>query len=231
MFDVLVHLHESGEITLEHHFDEALDTHVIDSLNGTTDWYYAQIYDGGFGVEEQYHRIDYALIKDRMTVEVRRYSAQDMATRQTIWATEVSRRQAAGGSVTIPDVSITGPDGTRLNFTDVVVTAHNLRNDVFANGAITAIDVVLSLCDQGHITSLARWRDTVGGAEVKDYFVDGINSWQASGSCGFTYGLGEHANSGDFSMFGGNDVHIPMDIRLIHNPEYIELSWTELGPC
>ena len=43
--------------------------------------------------------------------------------------------------------------------------------------------------------------------------------------------MGEHANSGEFSRFGGNDVHIPMDIRLIHNPEYIELSWTELGPC
>ena len=35
-FDILVHLHERSEFLLNYHFDEDLNTHVIESVNQTT---------------------------------------------------------------------------------------------------------------------------------------------------------------------------------------------------
>ena len=39
VFDVLVHLHEKGEIDLVYHFDREMNTHVIDSINGETNYW------------------------------------------------------------------------------------------------------------------------------------------------------------------------------------------------
>jgi hypothetical protein len=33
-FDILVHLGERGDIALDYHFDAAMDTHVIDAIDG-----------------------------------------------------------------------------------------------------------------------------------------------------------------------------------------------------
>ena len=48
VFDVLVHLHEKGKIDLVYHFDEEMNTHVVDSINGETDYWYMAYYDGGW---------------------------------------------------------------------------------------------------------------------------------------------------------------------------------------
>ncbi len=37
MFDVLVHLDKQGDIELEYHFDESMNTYIIDALNGESD--------------------------------------------------------------------------------------------------------------------------------------------------------------------------------------------------
>ena len=34
MFDILVHLNKQNQIDLEYHFDESMNTHIIDSING-----------------------------------------------------------------------------------------------------------------------------------------------------------------------------------------------------
>lgn len=46
IFDIMVYLDHQGDIQLEYHFDEEMNTHVIDSLNGDQDWWYIAYYDG-----------------------------------------------------------------------------------------------------------------------------------------------------------------------------------------
>ena len=48
LFDVLVHLHEQGHFDLEYHFDETMNTYVIDSLDGQTGCWYNADYDEGW---------------------------------------------------------------------------------------------------------------------------------------------------------------------------------------
>ena len=99
------------------------------------------------------------------------------------------------------------------------VTAHNLRNDTFRDGVITAIDVILSLSDQGKITHKLTWYEQIGQAEILNYFVDGIDSDIAYGTCGFVY------EEGSEKLRYGNHIHIPSDYRVLNSPEYEEWFW------
>ena len=47
VFDILVHLSEREIIDLEFHFDDRMNTHVIDSINGEKNYWYTAYYDGG----------------------------------------------------------------------------------------------------------------------------------------------------------------------------------------
>jgi hypothetical protein len=40
LFDVLAHLHTQGQIALEYHYDPLMETHVIDTIDGTPFWWY-----------------------------------------------------------------------------------------------------------------------------------------------------------------------------------------------
>ncbi|MBA7525844.1 hypothetical protein ES705_18002 [subsurface metagenome] len=108
-----------------------------------------------------------------------------------------------------------------MNYQNVTVTPHNLRNDFFQDGVITAIDVIMSLGDKGLLTYKLNWYSTIGLAEVKNYYVDGINNDNAYGKCGFVYEVGDFT----FQGFAGNHIHIPSDIRIITSPEYEEWFW------
>ena len=48
LFDVLAHLDERGDIRLEYHFDEEMNTHVIDTLDGKSGWWYQAHYSQGW---------------------------------------------------------------------------------------------------------------------------------------------------------------------------------------
>jgi hypothetical protein len=128
---------------------------------------------------------------------------------------EVLRLNANNGTIIIPSVEINSPTNN-LNFMDVEVNSHNLRNDMFQDGVITAIDVIMSLGDQDSLTYILNWYTTIGTAEVKNYYVDGINQDKARGTCGFVYEAGDL----DYYGFSGNHIHIPADIRIITSPEY-----------
>ncbi|MCG3221474.1 MAG: cytochrome b/b6 domain-containing protein, partial [Candidatus Heimdallarchaeota archaeon] len=69
MFDVLVHLDEKNSINLEYHFDESMNTHVIDSLNGQTGWWYNAFYSGGWR-ETNAFRMDHYPWKNGTTLEI-----------------------------------------------------------------------------------------------------------------------------------------------------------------
>jgi hypothetical protein len=89
------------------------------------------------------------------------------------------------------------------------------------NGTIVAIDVIMSLGDAGLIDYELQWYTTIGSAEVKNYFVEKINSDKSHDRCGFVYEAGSY----NFRGFSGNHIHIPSDIRVIHHPDYVEYFW------
>jgi hypothetical protein len=223
LFDVLAHLDERGALRLRYHFDETLDTHIIDGINDTGPWWYDVYYDGGWS-EASVHRADTYPVKDKMTIRFVRDSADNQTQREAIWRTEVARRQANGGRVIVPHVFVRA-FGESLSFENVEVTAYNTRGDFFRSGVITALDAIRSMGDSGLIFYEVAWYEKIGGAEVGNYYVERINDWLASGMCGFVYEVGELATQ------RGNHIHLQTDLRVLQSPEYLEIFWIELGPC
>ena len=156
--------------------------------------------------------------KDLMFIQVRRVNPGFIDIIHDTFREEVQRLEANGGQVIIPRVTITGP-GLAHIFEDVVVTPHDLRNDTLRKDTITAIDVILSLSDQGKIDHDLQWYEEIAGSEVKTYFVVGIDGQKAYGRCGFVY------EEGDNDHRNGNHIHIPSDIRVLTSPEYEKWFW------
>jgi hypothetical protein len=216
VFDVLVDLDRQGEISMVYHFDEELDTHVIDSLNGKKHWWYQAYYDGGW-LENNNHRMDQFPYKDKMFIEVFHTNSGHIDSLHGSFKTQVDRLESNNGRVVVPTVRIRAP-GINHVFHDVEVTPHNLRDDSLKKDTVTAIDVIMSLGDQGKITYDTTWYEEIAGSEVKTYFVTSIDGQAAYARCGYVY------ESGEENMYA-NHIHIPMDMRVLTSPQYMELFW------
>lgn len=220
IFAVLVHLDKIGEISLEYYFDETLNTHVISQLDGKINWWSSAFYDGGWP-ERSVFRMDHYPYKDKMTLNFIQQSENYLDSIFATYRDEVKRFEENEGKVIIPQVIIRGRT-KQLIFEDVEVKAHNLRDDMFQPGVITAIDAILSLGDAGLITYDLQWYESIGTAGVvKSYWVERINEDQARGRCGFVYEAGNER----FRFFLGNHNHIPSDTRIINSPNYLEYFW------
>lgn len=224
LFDVLNFLSERGDISLEHHFDTDLDTHVIDDLEGASSWWYDAYYDGGWS-ESSVHRMDYYPVKDRMRITFERVERTVLDRRESIWRTEVARRATEGGRIVVPQVTIRGPRGEMRTFENVEVTPHDLRSDMLVSGTVTAIDIIMSLGDQGRLTYGIVWYNRMGSAAVGNYVVEAIDDDVHSGACGFVYEVGEQEDR------GGSHIHVMPDMRILQSPDYALFYWIQLGPC
>ncbi len=224
IFDILVHLHEQDQIQMDYHFSEGMNTHIIDSINGIANWWYRAFYDGGWP-EVNIFRMDHFPYKDKMTIYVEPMNPQRLESIYTAHAEEILRKQENDGKVIIPEVTIFGKTFV-LNFTDVLVVPHNLRSDTFQKDVITAIDVIISLADQGKISYDLQWYDTIGTAGiVRSYWLERVDEDRASGKCGFVYETGTKRFSWD------NHIHLPSDWRALNSPDYGKWFWIELGSC
>jgi hypothetical protein len=220
IFDILVYLDNTNKIDMEYHLDKELNTYVIDSINGENNFWYEAYYDGGWP-ENNVFRMDHYPVKEKMTIKIFQTSDSEINDYYSIFRNEVSRKKENNGNIIIPEVLIRSPTNN-LRLRNVLVTPHNLRNDVFQNGVITAIDVIMSLSDQEKLNYNLKWYDSIGSAEVvRDYWVEAINDDVAHGRCGFVY----EAGSEKFNGFRGNHIHIPSDIRVLNSPEYVEWFW------
>jgi len=219
IFDILVDLDNKNEINMEFHYDADMDTHVIDSINDEGNWWMYAYYDGGW-IEQNVFRMDHYPYKPKMFIKMIKISPTRLNHIYDTFKEEILRLNSNNGTLIIPTVTIRGPNNN-LVFNDIEVTPHNIRNDTFRNGVITAIDVIMSLGDQGLISYKLNWYESIGGSEVKDFYVDGINDDIAYARCGFVYEAGDL----DFPGFSGNHIHIPADIRIITSPEYEEWFW------
>jgi hypothetical protein len=157
--------------------------------------------------------------KDNTTIHVHQEHPDVIEDIFLVFEEEVQKRRDNRGKVIVDRVVLRGRTFD-VTFDDVEVTPHNLRNDTFKDGIITAIDVIMSLGDQGKITYDLSWYETIGSAEiVKNYFVTMINGDEAYGTCGFVY------ETGFYRMNYRNHIHIPSDHRVILSPQYEEYFW------
>jgi hypothetical protein len=232
LFDILVHLDSRGDINLTYHFDETMNTHVIDAIDGETGWWYWAHYSGGWP-EQNAFRMDMYPYKDGTTMRLYQkpvtgwnyiYDSRPSESIYESFRDEVDRLRANGGEIIIPQVTIKSIIyDINLEFTDVVVTPYNVRDDVFKPGVVTALDILLSLLEQGKLSQIKlTWFEQLGTAEVVDgYWTEQINQAVAHGSCGFVYETGPL----EFPGFYGNHIHIPSDDRAIVSPEYAKWFW------
>ncbi|UCH02073.1 MAG: hypothetical protein JSV20_09745 [Candidatus Bathyarchaeota archaeon] len=221
MFDVLVHLDTQGRITLEYHFDESMNTYIIDSLNDAPHWWYRTYYSGGWR-ENNVFRPDHYPWKDGTTLIFYTLdSATHLESIYSVWREEIDRRNQNNGKLIVPKVIIRGQSFTK-EYENVEVIPHNLRNDVFRENVTTAIDVIMTLGDQGKITYELQWYESIGSARiVKNYWVEAIDGDQSEGRCGFVY----EAGAIQYAFFRGNHIHLPSDIRILNSPYYVEYFW------
>jgi len=229
VFDALVHACNQGGIRIEYHFHEELLTHVVDSIDGQPNWWYAARYHGGRACEEPAHRMDTHPWKDWTVAEVYRVSEERVRRLQSAFRREVRRREANGGKVIVPEVTVRTPHWRR-KFTDVNVEPHDLRRDVFQPGELTAADIMLSLAESGRVSLDVQWKDRIGNALVQAYVFTRFDDQEARGRAGFTYELGERTMARErFGGFGDNNFHMTADIRAIVSPQYVEWRWTDLS--
>ena len=220
IFDILAFLEDSKAIDMQYHFDDTRNTHVIDSINGRKNWWYMAYYDGGWP-ERNVFRMDHYPYKDKMYIRIFEDDKVMIDRVHKVFSEEIQRKEQNGGTVIIPTVIIRGPRND-LRFTNVTVKPHNLRNDTFQDGVITAIDVILSLGDDQKLSYDLQWFDSIGTAGVvRSYWVSRINEDRMRGRCGFVY----EAGSWSYEGFRGNHIHIPSDFRVINSPEYEEWFW------
>jgi hypothetical protein len=224
LFDILVHLDGQGTIDLTYHFDESLDTHVIDAINGEENWWYEVKYPGGW-FEPTVFRMDMYPYKDGTELRMYHKEASYINGVNQTYADEVVRLNQNEGRVVIPDVRI-----GHQQFKDVEVTAHNIRSDMLQPGVVTALDLLLSLGEQGRLSRLKiTWYESIAedADPVDDYFVelidfgDGLSDDEAFGRCGWVYETGPEV----FSGFSGSHIHIPSDVRVAVSPEYALWFW------
>lgn len=219
VFDVLVHISGKGLAELDYHFEESMNTYVIDSLNGDRFWWYFIFYDGGWR-EVNYFRMDHYPWKDGTTLDFYPVTPERLERTYDVFRREVARREENGGRIVIPKVTIYG-NTFRAEFTDVEVVPHDLRSDMFQDDVVTAIDVILSLGDGEELTYELMWYESIGRARVvKDYWIQGINGDVGRDRCGFVYEAGDEDIGGQ-----GNHIHLPSDIRVLNSPEYVLLFW------
>jgi hypothetical protein len=220
VFDILVYLDSIGAIDLDYHFDESMNTHVIDSINGTPNWWHMVYYDGGWP-ENNVFRMDHYPYKDKMYINIHQYPEGMMEKMYEEYRKEVARKAQNNGKIIIPEVVITGTEET-LRFTNVEVTAHDLRTDIFQPGTITAIDTIMTLADQNEFTYDLQWYDSISTAGiVRSYWVNRINDDETFFRCGFVY----EAGPGRYNGFRGNHIHLPSDTRVLNSPDYLEYFW------
>ncbi len=220
IFDVLVHLEQKGKVDLNYYFDKEMNTHVINTLDGRERWWYDAYYDGGWR-ERSVFRMDHYPYKDQMSLRLVQINAEQLEAIYDTYREEFNRRNENDGKVIVPEVIIDGKNNEMV-FEDVEVKAHNLRDDMFQPGVVTAIDTILSLGEENKISYDLQWYESIGTADVvKSYWVERINEDESQGRCGFVYEAGDEA----FYFFRGNHNHIPSDIRVINSPQYVKYFW------
>ena len=257
LFDVLLAVARREGVSIAMHWDENCKTHFIDSVDGVAgDFWYGFSYDAGSGTQNELGnrrqiRWDELLWQPGSWIVLR--GGENVAELKTEFSEEIARERLSGCLVPQVQISVNPTDyegnppeshriGITRNFRDVAVTAHGLREAgrdslrrmPFQPGVVTAIDLLLSLQDQGAIDMVGTAFFTHLAGKVMDSYrvrslgFPGAGLAHASGRQGFVYTTGNGtpqrlANNADGKQ------HVHADIHVIHAPDFARWRWIELG--
>jgi len=213
VFDILVHLNSTSEISLNAHYNVSMDTYVIDSINGAIGYWWYRIHYSGGSTETNVDRIDHYPWKPGSVITLYHESESYINDAYSLFEEEIARFAHNNNSIIIPTINIIGHSFSEV-FYNVTVVPHNLRNETFTNDIITAIDVIMTLGDLGNITYELTWFESFRGASyVHSYFVSKINSDETIGRCGFLYDVSE------------SFIFLSADERILKSPESVRFYW------
>ncbi len=257
LLDALLAVAKRNGVPVSLHWDEDCQTHFIDSVNGVeADFWYNFSYDAGAGTQNEL-RFKRQIRWDELLWQpgswIRLTMGDDLPALKREFREEIAREQQYGHIVPQVQISINPsnyhgnpPESHRVsyvrNFTDVAVTAHNRRaaggdslyRMPFRPGVVTALDLLLSLQDQGDIDMVGTAYFThLAGKVMESYRVralgfPGVGLAHASGNQGFVYTTG---NGRANQLVNGADgkQHVHADIHVIHAPDFARWRWIELG--
>ncbi|MFA6232635.1 MAG: hypothetical protein WC824_00430 [Bacteroidota bacterium] len=257
LFDVLLAVAKREGVAIAWHWDEQCQTHFIDSVDGVTgDFWYGFSYDAGSGTQAELNnrrqiRWDELLWQPGSWITIR--MGEDLAELRTEFREEIARELQVGHVVPQVQISINPsdfagnpPESHRITVTrnvrDVLVTPHGLREAgrdslhrmPFQPGVVTAIDLLLSLQDQGVIDMVGTAFFTHLAGKVMDSYrvrslgFPGTGLAHASGRQGFVYTTA----NGTIQRLANNadgKQHVHSDIHVIHSPDFARWRWIELG--
>jgi hypothetical protein len=257
LLDVLLAITKRFDIPVALHWDEDCQTHFIDSVNGVAaDFWYNFSYDAGAGTQNELRfrrQIRWDELLWQPGAWIRLTMGDDLPALKREFREEIARERQFGHIVPQVQISISPsnyhgnpPESHRIsyvrNFTDVAVTAHNLRaaggdslyRMPFRAGVVTALDLLLSLQDQGEIDMVGTAYFThLAGKVMESYRVRSLGFpdkglAHASGKQGFVYTTG---NGRANQLVNGADgkQHVHSDIHVIHAPDFTRWRWIELG--
>ncbi len=229
VFDVLARLAMEGKIQLKYRDDVELGTYMIESLNNRSGWWYDVQYLDETGrviaAERPTSRMDHFPVRGNMQIRLYLEQPERLNAIYQSFRAEASRNVGQDERLLISQVVIDGPRG-RLVFEDVEVRPHNVRSDLFRPGVITALDILLSLGEEGKIEELTvRWD---GNGYVLESIVAGGFSWGPVPSCVFLHQVvatkvilpfqEEHQHLGSL-------IHLTPDLDVLVSPELVRWKW------
>jgi hypothetical protein len=257
MFDVILAVAEQNGIRVEYTYDNKRKTHFITEINNIPgDYWYHYSYDAGTDNSEEIgrkraHRWDEALWRPGVWIKV--VEGEDLDEIKDEYLEEIQRETAMGHVIPYVIISLNpsdyqgNPPGSgritiTKEFTNVLVTPHNLRSTGYASpyskpfqpGVTTSLDLLLSLVDQGELTlTTSVFFTHLAGNYIESYFVvemgfpeEGVA--HASGSQGFAYTT-DNGTTNRLPNDADLQYHITCDIAVLHAPDFSRWRWVELG--
>ena len=194
------------------HYNASMDTYVINSINGNSDFWWYHIYYSGGHSEKNMVRMDHYPWKKGARIILYHESESYIKTAFSLFIEEVARYVSNNNSIIIPSVSIYG-ESFSLEFYNLTLIPHNRRPRLFKSGVITAMDVIETLGDLGNITYELDWISKLGRHYVNSYFVVRINTDESTGRCGFLYVVGNYFD------------WLSADERILTSPESVTFYW------
>jgi hypothetical protein len=230
-FDVLAAVAASGAFDLTYAYDEAQASFVIETINGLAGWWYDVKLPGG-AFERTALRMDAYPIRGGSEIYVYLEDEARLAAIHEGFRDEVALRDSNGGAVVVPIVTIKGPRAT-ASFENVTVTAHGARRDVFQPGVITALDVLLSLGQQGRLSGIdLTWHESLGEIlGVTHYMVDWISHPTMLGEPDAACGYMDQSATEVVRAFltphshSVTEIHLSPDLEPLVSPGFVEWQW------
>lgn len=230
-WDVLVALHERGDISLEWSYDEQRRSHRVESINGLEGWWY-DVRLPGATFERTLLRMDMHPIREGATIYLYLEEPEFLQALDAEHRAEGARRVEEAGLLIIPEVLIKGPRN-QVRFVDVAVTSHDVRPDVFRPGVITLLDVLLSMGEAGLLDGLAlAWHENAESEHGSGHFwVQSIrmSDWLAEppGMCeymGWATATGLLAFQADH-VHQDAHLHLSPDLVALVSPQRVIWEW------